>query len=199
LISTAEVNADEGAISLDSASLKEIRLLRRAFDGLAQAQSVSAVPYLQTLVAYLPSITPSVARYLVTDSLKALPEADEAATDICLRTSLSEWQEVWLLYVLRTNAVIKRASDESDLKSWVRDRTLVSSPLARAMAWLCLAAAGEVTVSGVLEAMDNSPTSVHTVYLEAIVELKSRGLSESDAKRVRTVSLDGAAAKALLE
>jgi hypothetical protein len=168
-------------INLSRLTTAEVRVLRRAINGLAVAADPRAITDIVRLAIYAPSLTPNLMRYLraVGEQLEPASEGWNSVTETVDRlmddVSLNAWQMLWLVDVIRelnlldegrfgTTAANRRAGWIDDLR---RD---TSNEVLRAFAIRALAAEGRIALTSVIAAAERASDALLHVYASAARE-----------------------------
>lgn len=195
----AQVGAEAPAINLEDVRADQLRLLRRAIGGLATAESPAALEHVQRLVAYVPSLMPTVARYAIHISGTYQAEVVAALDDVTLSVTMNDWQKSWLLYALQESGALKAGPAEQLQRrmTWVRSLR-ASAPATAAAAWHALALAGAAPVAELLQALDIAPSSLASWYVDAVRVVYGAKPSKQSLKMRQCLSNENALYKALL-
>ncbi|CPU66577.1 Uncharacterised protein [Mycobacteroides abscessus] len=164
-----------GAYDVDLRNVKsdDVRKLRRAIGGLASAAHPGGLEYMPMLLRYVPSLTPSVMKY-VESVHDAIPEAAEEVLDEFRRgVSKSAWQRMWLVHTLGQVGALQ----DPERSQWVRSQleSAMSAPL-RATCVLALAASGALSLRDVLDHANAAPPALLPFYASAVAgAVRARG------------------------
>ncbi|MFI7304429.1 RNA-directed DNA polymerase [Micromonospora aurantiaca] len=181
LIGEASPVAD--AIKDGSPSLEDVRKLRRTIAAFRLEEDPGLTSEADRIVAYVASLTPDVARYL--SSLDELSQVADAVDSIITGVSLNEWQELWMIDVIRRlNFLDDNApGDVTSRQRWVRKLSYTDrSPVVRAYCFWTLASAELVTAQQVDFAMREAPSCLSSWYLAALKALSP--LAEDKAAKL---------------
>lgn len=196
IISGAQPDADQPFINLREARSEHTRLLRRALNGLAAAGSADAVPHVKRLLEYIPSLTPTLIRYLVLVSDAASDEVDAVLDAIYQESSLNEWQKIWVLHGLSEIG----GTHSRERLAWVSHVSSTSpSSATRAAAWGWLAEMNEATVGQLVEQADSAPTCLQSHYMHAIRVRVAASGDADEKKRLDALASDNALNSAILK
>ncbi|MCZ4498332.1 MAG: hypothetical protein JWQ74_885 [Marmoricola sp.] len=191
VVKAAQPHAGEDGIDLNAARGEEVRTLRRALDALAKERDDRACGEVRRLLAYLPSLTPDVAKYLLALKPRSSAAALRSAVDDVLEnTTLNAWQMVWLLEVIRKRNLI-RGSDERSVRrlAWVTKcfESRDDGPL-RAAAFRTLSAGKRLSVQEAVQAAADSSYAVRLHYLAGIADRLVRAkLQPEEEKAIRAL------------
>lgn len=153
----------------------EIRLLRRALNGLAASIDSRAVSDVVRLAAYVPALMPNLMRYLKRVGQTAPAEVAEAIDNLIRNLSLNAWQRVWLVDLIRDLQLPLDAERGSTRIGWLSDqRAQSASPPLRAYATFALASAGVIRMQDVIDEADQSPSALLHIYTAAAFALRSQ-------------------------
>jgi Reverse transcriptase (RNA-dependent DNA polymerase) len=195
--SDLESDPDEGrSIDLGNLRGEDVRLLRRAVNGLTLAGDARAISDIVRLAVYAPSLTPNLMRYLRTIGGGLKPQDDArisvvAAVDRLARdVALNAWQNLWLVDVVHDLDLLSEDLDDKEAThhrtQWVDDlRRDTSNEALRAAATRALAAQGLVSVASVIAAADRASNALLQIYASAGTECSRRltGPEASDAQK----------------
>lgn len=181
MVETQSDDPDGRAINLNDLRTQDIRVLRRALNGLTKASDTRALKQIVTLAIYAPSLTPTLIRYLRAVG-KNLASHDDAwleivktVDDLVHRVSLNNWQKLWLVDVLRDLALLGGDLGDTDEVNrwveWVDDlRRDTASEALRAGAIRALAAQGRMSVTDVVSSADRASDALLHIYTAAGTE-----------------------------
>ncbi|MET7948417.1 reverse transcriptase domain-containing protein [Micromonospora sp. NPDC005324] len=167
--------ASAAVINLHEADRAAIRTIRRALIRLSDSEEprgIAVMPKMEHIVAFVPSATPYVLRYL-----RAMVELDRTAVTrtvaaIATDISLSDWQRFCLIRAIRELRLV----DADPFLAWVMThRAQRFEPAVRAEAALALAEANEIEAQGVIRSLDEEPSALATWYLMALRRLFQHG------------------------
>lgn len=182
LLAEATPNAGKGGINLKLARVQEVRLLMRALNGLAKAGDPRSVGRASELLAYVPSLTPAVCRYLFVSHAKDAEGVAAALDTIRDLLSLSEWQRVWVLDTYRGLDLIESAPTpraEAPRAKWAFDqRSVGRTSVVRATATRALAGAKQLTVSQVVADGSTEPSCLRMYYAAAALDASATALPQ---------------------
>jgi len=102
LVAAADIpRRGRGRTSRDIRQLKrdDVREIRRAWHTLTWATDDQALPHIRRFFSYVPSLTPTLCRYLNQVSLRQPEPVAEVLHDVSETASLSAWQAMWLTRV----------------------------------------------------------------------------------------------------
>jgi Reverse transcriptase (RNA-dependent DNA polymerase) len=203
LIAGAQPGAGDQQIDIKGAHTTDIRLLRRAFNGLAAAKSDQGIEHVKRLMEFVPSLTPTLTRYLILVASTSNAKVHAVLDAICQQTSLNEWQKIWIIHGL---SQVGATTGESSIGyparlQWVSNVANTSpSPVTRAMAWYCLAEANAASIGELVEKADAAPTCLRTHYLAAVrVRLSGTSGSEQQKRIVDALAGDNVLSRAILQ
>lgn len=171
----------DGGINLSRLSTMEVRVLRRAVNGLAVAADPRAISDVVRLAIYAPSLTPNLMRYIrgVGEELDSGNEGWNSITETVDRlmdnVSLNAWQMLWLVDVIRDLKLLKEdrfgATDAKRRAAWVDDlRRDAPNEVLRAFAIRALAAEGLIDLTSVIAAAERASDALLHVYASAARE-----------------------------
>jgi hypothetical protein len=194
VVTSALPGAEEPGIDLKETSTLQIRLLRRALGAMAANDRPDALESIKVFIDFVPSLTPTVARYCA----KVAANSDEAKTlalevidSILNYSSLNEWQKLWMVHlVTEVNALDPlHGLAPEDRRKWVEDVARhSSSAVARAAAWTALAEAGLVRAQSLARQMDEAPTCLYVYYLTGIRALCQLTQDPDDLKVLESLA-----------
>lgn len=159
----------------------DVRLLRRAVNGMIIAGDARAVPDVVRLAIYAPSLTPNLMRYLRTIGETLEPEAaawkdlgasvDQLASDV----ALNAWQCLWLVDIVRELSLLDEALHGRSVVrprvAWIDGlRRDTRNEALRAVAIRALAAHGILPLTTVIESAERTTDSLLHVYTSAARE-----------------------------
>ncbi|MDQ1713332.1 MAG: hypothetical protein QOE45_2782 [Frankiaceae bacterium] len=184
---------DVGETDIDLRNVRQddIRLIRRAINGLAQADDVRGLEDMFRLVVFVPSLTPTVMRYITT----VAPVAEEGTLEPLLHglsqhASLNDWQRLWLVDTAGALGLLEGELPlAAEMRGWVQAvRSSTRVDVLRAAATWALAAAGLLDVSEILADADDASSALLTIYARALLD--ARGRLSGDALAQADVMLD---------
>ncbi len=165
-------------IELRGLRAEDVRLLKRAINGLVVAADSRAIGDVVRLATYAPSLMPNLMRYLQSVGT-ALSDDDEAwsalirAVDgLAHDVSLNAWQQLWLVEVIHSLDLLGKAESEGagieDRVTWVSDlrRDTASAPL-RAAATQALAQAGRIGINEIIASAEQDSEALLHFYTQA--------------------------------
>jgi hypothetical protein len=171
---------------LHEADRAAIRSIRRALIRLSdpqERQAVTLIAKMQGIVAFVPSVTPYVMRFLQAMVSIDRPAVTDAFAAITSEVSLSDWQRLCLLRAIRAVGL----SDSEPFTDWiVAHRAQRYEPSVRAEAALALAAANKVDAAEVIRALDEEPSALASWYLVAVQHLyQHQGMPRETYEAIR--------------
>jgi hypothetical protein len=176
VLDDAESQSPDAYIDLRDLSVDNIRLLRRAVNGLAKAKDPRGLSHLLPLVIYAPALTPSLMRYMLIVA-DAHPEQVATVVDqIIENVSQNVWQQLWLVQTIQSLSLLDISLGDSaaSRRAWVtklRDST--KSSALKAMTFRNLAASGHINAGDVVVAAEGVPDSLLMIYAAAAREATS--------------------------
>jgi hypothetical protein len=183
---------DPQRIDLKRATPSELRDLRRAVGTLGHMGNEAAIEVSSSLIVFAPSLTPTVARYLV----RLAVDYSSAVAEVLERLysqPLSEWQGAWVAYVS-----IEAEHQSGAAIRWAREwRSRAPGRLVAAECSRLLAGAREIAFDELDSALRTEPEPLHPWYALAM-----RRLAEADGEvggRVRATADSDALYGLLLE
>jgi hypothetical protein len=118
-------------------------LLRRSLQVLGNAKETDALPHVAPLLVYVPSLTPTIAKYLIQCSESSRRQVLGTLDEVLQSRVINAWQATWMAYVAgampRTGRVRRSTSNSNTNVEWLRAQTQSSSPALAAEAILALA------------------------------------------------------------
>ena len=170
--------SEEQWIRLRNLHTDDVRLLRRAINGLTIAADPRAVKDVVRLAIYAPSLTPNLMGYLTSVGNELEPGDgvwDDLASTIDFLANdvaLNAWQNLWLVDVIRELALLNDGSGNSETVArrvqWVdglrRDTT---NEALRAVATRALAAQGLLPIETVIADSDRNSDALLHIYTSA--------------------------------
>ncbi|WP_133057840.1 reverse transcriptase domain-containing protein [Mycolicibacterium conceptionense] len=187
------------SINLSSIRGEDVRLLRRAINGLTLAGDARAVDEIVQLARYAPSLTPNLMRYLRTIGDQCEPQDDawddiiEAVDRLAGEVALNAWQNMWLVDVIHDLGLLSRdLGDEEAAKrraEWVDDlRRDTENEALRAAATRALAAQGLISLTSVIAAADRTSDALLHFYTSAGRECAQllTGIEATEAQKALT-------------
>lgn len=193
-IITREISRhQDGLFDLHSLTLDQTRKCKRAWKALARNGDARQVPHTVRYLRYAPSLTPVLAEFLAA-SFDADPSAvAEVVDEICSDVALSDWQQVWVVSLIRKTGFLDDGSpgDVEKRQRWTSQLVQPpSSHLLRAEAFLALASGAQISLAEAISAFSDAPDVLSNWYLEAC-RLAARGDdSQATAKQLRAVAGD---------
>jgi len=188
--------SDRRQINLNNISGEDVRILRRAINGLAVATDTRAINDVVRLAIYAPSLTPNLMQYLRRVGKQLNPEDDAwnnlvtTVDRLANEVSLNAWQYLWLVDVVHDLGLLSAqlADKEGVLRraKWVDDlRKDNSNEALRAVATRALASQGHVQVTSVIDAADRASDALLHIYASAGTECVDKlvGTDKKDAQR----------------
>lgn len=178
---TGPYATEDSWIDLRHLRTDDVRLLRRAINGLTMAADGRALDDVIRLAKYAPTLTPNLMRYI----RRIGEETDLTGTtwntiartvdDLARNVALTAWQNLWLVDVIRHLALLSPALDDqaaADSRSeWVDDlRRDTASEALRAVATRALASQGRLPVADVIAIADRSSGALLHIYTAAANE-----------------------------
>ena len=205
LILSAQPGAEEPAVDLKETNTQQIRHLRRALGALASSNRPDALSNVKLLIDFVPSLTPTVARYCA-----MVAHASEEAKGLALATmdsiligsSLNEWQRTWMVHLVSDlDGLDSGADGDTDTRrQWVEDVARhSSSPVTRATAWTTLARAGLPTAQTLARQMDEAPTCLYVYYLAGIRALCQVSQDPDDLKVLESLARESVFNRSVLK
>ena len=187
VLQAAQADGTGDGIQLRNIVSDDVRMLRRALNGLAKAEDPRGIPEVLRLAIYVPSLTPSVMRYLVKVA-SSQPETVAGVLDQLMENvSQNEWQQLWLVDVMRTLGLLGgQGGASADRRAvWVSKlRASTKNAPLRAVTTRALAAAARLEVHEVTADADQAPAAMLTFYATAAREardvLDAEGRAEAD-------------------
>lgn len=181
----------EVGINLKSMDSDDIRLLQRALNSLNAAGRNDVTKDTVRLIAFVPSMTPTVVRYLETAYSVDPAAAVSALDEIIELTSLNDWQRIWLLYLIRQlkaldSAALGSAPARADWAANVRETS--TSSIAKASATLALSDSDRLTFAQVIEEFETTPGALSHFALAAIRTAYDRANEKSNTGRLKAIS-----------
>lgn len=141
----SEAPGDTG-IDLRSIRLDDVRLLRRAINGLAKAHDPRGISAIFRLVVFTPSLMPTLMRYLTAVADGAPADAAAVVDDLIKDASQNDWQKLWVIDAMRSLNLLTSSAGDARAE-WVRStHAETRNPPLRAFATRALAAAGRLDV-----------------------------------------------------
>lgn len=174
-----DLDSDEThSINLRSLRGEDVRLLRRAINGLTLAGDARAINEIVQLATYAPSLTPNLMRYLRTIGEGLEPQDDawdgiiEAVDRLAGDVALNAWQNMWLVDVIHDLGLLSGNLNDKDAANhrvqWVDDlRRDTANEALRAAATRALAAKGLMSVTSVIAAADRTSDALLHFYASA--------------------------------
>lgn len=169
--------SEEQWIRLRGLQTEDVRLLRRAVNGLTIAGDARAVKDVVRLAIYAPSLTPNLMRYInkVGESLEPDDERwGEIAQTVDLlanNVALNAWQHLWLVDVIRDLSLLRDGLDADRVNkraAWVdRLRRDTDNEALRAVATRALAAQGRLALQSVIADADHASDALLHIYASA--------------------------------
>lgn len=135
------------------------RLLGRALRVFARARDPIAADYVTPIMVYEPSLTPTLARYLLRIAGPYRAEVRNALDGLCSSKIASAWQALWIAYV-SGELTRRRGGEERSHVVWLREQALRGQPMLAAEALLALARRGLTTLAEANEVIRQLP-AVH--------------------------------------
>lgn len=168
---------------------EDIRLLRRALNGLVAASDPRAVDDVLRLAIYAPSLTPSLMRYLTTvagaegattEVQSSVAEVvDKLATDV----ALNAWQHLWLIDVLRDLGLLRSGVEGATVRcDWVDSlRRDSPNPALQAVAARALAEAERLPLTELVGSAERqSPALLHVYAAAGRVAVQRSDVAKTD-------------------
>ncbi|MPZ51779.1 MAG: hypothetical protein GEU79_03435 [Acidimicrobiia bacterium] len=154
----------EGQIDLTSLDAEDFRWIRRAIRTLKREGHPGGLGNVLALMIYAPALTPLLAAYLET-----VPDGAADVIDTVIeRVSLSDWQALWLVRLLRVLGLLDDESADGPVK-WLRERCIGRvDPALRAEAFLALAEQGKASFEELEFHLRIEPDVLSPWYVEAI-------------------------------
>lgn len=189
---------DDRSINLKNLRTQDVRLLRRAVNGLTKASDTRALKQVVPLAIYAPSLTPNLMRYLRTVG-KQLDSDDEAwqeivktVDDLVVHVSLNNWQKLWLVDVVHDLALLSGNLGDTDEVNrrveWVNDlRRDTASEALRAVAIRALAAQGRLSVTDVVSSADRAAEALLHIYTAACTEGADRLIGSEKSRAQQAI------------
>ncbi|MEW2223582.1 RNA-directed DNA polymerase [Streptomyces sp. NPDC007044] len=179
-----------GWIDLRSASAADVRKIRRAINGISRGGSDAAIDRAQSLVTYLPSLTPTVTRYLIS-RFSAQPVRVSACIDSVLEhVFLSDWQKLWMAHAVRECKLLSGSSPGNHegrrqlfTEIFYSDR----SPVLRAEIGLALAQESHLEISALDAQFRRAPGVLGTWYLAAVAHLGPGNAGTAQARQFQAM------------
>lgn len=163
-------------------------LLRRALLVFARARDTSAVEHATAMLVYEPSLTPTIARYLLESSRAHRREVRDTLDDICRSGVLSEWQSLWIAYVAGELTPREGGHTRSHVQ-WLGDQLASPAPAVAAEAALALGRRRLITPAELLEVIETSPAMHRPTGLLGLAALGAEsaayGACDSELDRIR--------------
>lgn len=189
----------QGGIDLRKTTASDVRMLRRALNGLAKAADARGVAKILELLIYAPALTPNVMRYLARIAERNRTAVASVADSLMTHVSQNEWQQIWLIDLLRELSLLDPGAGDSataraDWVSAVRLATR-SAPL-RAVATRALAGSIRIDFPAVVGDAAAAPHALLPIYAMACVEALNR-LPE-DERGAATKQIDALARTSIL-
>lgn len=182
----------QGGIDLRKTTTTDVRILRRALNGLAKAADARGVSKVLELLIFAPALTPSVMRYLA-----RVAEGDEAAVAAVIdslmnNVSQNEWQQIWLIDLMRQLGLLDPAvgSSADTRVDWVVAVRLAtrSAPL-RSVATRALASSARIDFTAVIGDTAASPQALLPIYAMACMEALSALPDDERGVAIRQINL----------
>ena len=194
-------DAPSSGVDISKAGPEQVRLLRGVFTSLTENRRPEAVGQVFILISYVPALTPSLVRYLV--SLKETAQEAVAAVliQIVREATMNEWQRQWLIYAFYESNLLEPSFDEllGERISWVRSTRLTTpSAVTKAFATVALAAAGELTFDQAMESFEACPGALTGMYGTALRVAYDRAQSPETRKRLDAVMASSPILRVLL-
>jgi hypothetical protein len=170
-------------IDLGSVRGDDFRVLRRALARLIRAGIADSLPDVLKLLAYVPSLTPWVIRYVIAAGDEHLAEALKVLDEVVAKISLSDWQRVWVIRALDELKALTSAApgDPAARTGWVTDlRHSRCGPIVYAEAAVALAAVGKIDFVELEYALRTQPAALTPWYLAGVRRLGGRGGATDD-------------------
>jgi hypothetical protein len=194
LLSRAKPDQDpDDGIDLKRASTDQVRVLRRALGALTSVADPAAIEYVEDVVNFIPSLTPSVTRYLVAVAQIEEAKVREALTRLTEHVSANDWQHLWWVSAIHETHAIGRLGStettESMLLNWcrARRREATSEPVRAAATW-ALASAGQLSMDEAVADLENGSESLAGYYLEACRLAAGATGSKKDTERLQSIA-----------
>ncbi|SDT80354.1 RNA-directed DNA polymerase [Actinoplanes derwentensis] len=173
-------------IHLQEADRAATRRIRHALIRLSdptESRAVEVMAKVEHIVAFVPSTTPYVLRYL-----RAMASVDHSSVtgiveSLTTDVSLSGWQRLCLIRTIREIGL----TDTQPFTDWVKEqRGQRYEPTVRAEAALALAAVNLFEVQDVVRALDEEPSALANWYLACALELRRhRTISDETYDAIR--------------
>jgi hypothetical protein len=128
-------------------------LLGRALRVFAAVGDVRALQNVTAMLVYEPSLTPTIARYILGCRQENPRMAREALDEICRSDVVNAWQAAWVAYVAGSLPRLRRAQD-SDNVIWLKKRSNGPNSVVAAEAILALARRRLVSTNEVSEVLN---------------------------------------------
>ncbi|MBW0019814.1 MAG: hypothetical protein JO236_20005 [Mycobacterium sp.] len=184
VVRSSDFNPDpDESRSIDLGSLRgeDVRLLRRAINGLTLAGDARGIGEIVRLAVYAPSLTPNLMRYLRAIGKGLEPDDDawdeivNAVDRLAGDVALNAWQNLWLIDVVHDLDLLSGGLDDKEAVNrraqWVDDlRRDTTNEALRAAATRALAAQGLVSVTSVIAAADRTSNALLHIYASAGIE-----------------------------
>jgi hypothetical protein len=204
VVQRANVNDANDGISLKNIAAEDVRILRRALNGLAKAKDARGVEDMLRLAIYVPSLTPSIMRYLGA-VVGSEPEKVAGVIDqLMQKVSQNDWQRLWLVDTMHQFGLLATIGDQlSDSRvEWVRElRDSTRNAPLLAVTTRALAAAGRLELDVIMADTEHAPAALLTYYataaFEAVATQNSGGQPGGD-KQLGALAKSSVLHKALL-
>lgn len=171
-VQAVDLDPSEGGINVREARIDQIRLLRRALGVLTRDQDPRALPQMLELLIYIPSLTPSLCRYLIAVNESAPRQIVEVLDEALKTASLNDWQRVWLLSVItEVDLLLPHSGGDDRMRlEWVRSLRLnTRDDIVRCWCSRALSRAGALPLREVVADADVAPSALLLPYADAIV------------------------------
>ncbi|WP_084727406.1 reverse transcriptase domain-containing protein [Rhodococcoides yunnanense] len=169
---SGESESTESRPSIDLRNLRsdDIRLLRRALNGLAANVDSRAIPDVIRFAAFVPALMPNLMRYLSKVADVASGQVVDTVGNLVGGLSLNAWQRIWLVDTMRELQAVD-VDRASAWQGWLfEQRMQIASPPLRAYATRALAAGGHIDLSEIIDESDQSPQALLHIYIAAAVD-----------------------------
>lgn len=174
VLTNAQDDGSAGGIDLRSLRADNIRLIRRALNGLARFADPRGIPELSRIVVYAPSITPDIMRYLEAVHVGARDGAVKFLDQLRVETTQNDWQKLWLINTMRRLELLAEgepAVEVAPRRAWIHGvKKSTSNAALRAEAALALAAQGWCPFEETLADAERCPQPLLPSYTAAVRE-----------------------------
>lgn len=114
-------------------------LLRRSLQVLGNAKETAALPYIAPLLVYMPSLTPTISKYMIQCADGYSRSVINALDEVCQSRVLNAWQATWISYVAGAMPRRRPVLRSTVNVQWLQAQIQSASPAVSAEAILALA------------------------------------------------------------